>query len=87
MTGISVSRIDRILEEDAAREEYGLDANAPESNPSSFLTSLFFSQSEHLLMELLPMRMCVHITARILLMGTPRCLNVSTKSKTPEEPR
>ena len=31
MTGISVNRIDRILEEDAVREEYGLDANAPRS--------------------------------------------------------
>ena len=31
MTGISVSRIDRILEEDAVREEYGLDVNAPRS--------------------------------------------------------
>ena len=31
MTGISVSRIDRILEEDAVREEYGLDVNAPKS--------------------------------------------------------
>ncbi len=31
MTGISVSRIDRILEEDIIREEYGLDANAPRS--------------------------------------------------------
>ena len=31
MTGISVNRIDRILEEDAVREEYGLNANAPRS--------------------------------------------------------
>lgn len=31
MTGISVNRIDRILEEDAVREEYGLGANAPRS--------------------------------------------------------
>ncbi len=31
MTGISVNRIDRILEEDAVHEEYGLDANAPRS--------------------------------------------------------
>ncbi len=31
MTGISVNRIDRILEEDAVREEYGLCANAPRS--------------------------------------------------------
>ena len=59
----------------------------PESNLNSVLTSLFLSQSEHLLMELLPIRMCVHMAVRILLMGTPRCLNVSTKSKTPVEPR
>ena len=31
MTGISVNRIDRILEEDVIRAEYGLDANAPRS--------------------------------------------------------
>lgn len=31
MTGISVSRIDRILEEDVIRGEYGLGANAPRS--------------------------------------------------------
>ena len=31
MTGISVNRIDRILEEDAVREEYGLGADAPRS--------------------------------------------------------
>ena len=31
MTGISVNRIDRILEEDVVREEYGLGANAPRS--------------------------------------------------------
>lgn len=31
MTGISVNRIDRILEEDVIREEYGLGASAPKS--------------------------------------------------------
>ena len=31
MTGISVDRIDRILQEDVVRSEYGLDANAPKS--------------------------------------------------------
>ncbi len=31
MTGISVDRIDRILEEDIILEEYSLDANAPRS--------------------------------------------------------
>ena len=31
MTGISVNRIDRILEDDVVREEYGLGSNAPRS--------------------------------------------------------
>ena len=31
MTGISVNRVDGILQEDTVREEYGLDANAPKS--------------------------------------------------------
>ena len=31
MTGLSVNRLDRLLDNDAVREEYGLDANAPRS--------------------------------------------------------
>ena len=31
MTGLSVNRLDRLLENDIVREEYGLDANAPKS--------------------------------------------------------
>ena len=45
--------------------------DSPSSRPSSFLTFRSLSQSEHLLMELLPMRTCVHMATRILLIGTP----------------
>ena len=51
--------------------------DSPASRPSSFLTFRSLSQSEHLLMELLPMRTCVHMATRILLIGTPRSFRES----------
>ncbi len=51
--------------------------DSPASRPSSFLTFLSLSQSEQLLMELLPIGTCVHIATRILLIGTPRSFKES----------
>ena len=59
----------------------------PLLNPISLHTYGFDNQSEHLLMELLPMSVWVHMAVTMELIGIPLVLKVSKWSKIPMEPR